>query len=71
MQMLAAGVVQLGWTGMAASQQVQPGAARASTLSEAEQSDLDSKEVSPGENVTNKQLWHNYNRTQLKYLQGY
>ena len=67
MQMLAAGVVQLGWTGMAPSQQVQPGAAHASALPEAEQSNSDSEEVGPGRKATKKQLWHNYNRAQLKY----
>ena len=58
MQMLAAGIVQLGWTVMAPSQQVQPGAAHASALPEAEQSD--SKEDGSGRKPTKKHLWHNY-----------
>ena len=56
--MLAAGIVQLGWTVMAPSQQVQPGAAHASALPEAEQSD--SKEDGPGRKPTKKHPWHNY-----------
>ena len=38
--MLAAGIVQLDWTGMAPSQQVQPRAAHASVVLESEQSNL-------------------------------
>ena len=41
MQMLAAGIMQLGWSVIAPSQQVQPGAAHASGLSESEQRDSD------------------------------
>ena len=66
MQMLAAGVVQLGWAVMAPSQ-VQPGAAHASALLESEQSDLDNKEDGPGRAPIKKQLWRNYGRDQMMY----
>ena len=62
MQMLAADNVQLGWTVMAPSQQVQPGAAHASALPEPKLSELDSEGRPRQENqeAPLAQLWHGH-----------